>query len=127
MLSYKSDKSRLLERLFDEGQDVEAHFTVLEDEHGCHGEHHRTHTTHIVEEHAGDLYQKEAVADQHLHVIDGAVWDILRDHVQEVVKIAKRIVIRVQLSHAEVEPGEEGPCSRHYHEKCQICVLEDDL
>ena len=127
MLSYKSNKSCLLERLFDEGQDVEAHFPVLEDEHGCHGEHHRAHAANIVEEHAGDLYQKEAITNQHLHIIDGAVGDILRDHVQEVVKIAKCIVVRVQLSHAEVEPGEEGPRSRHYHEKCQIRVLEDDL
>ena len=82
MLSDQTNKGRFVERFFLKDENVKDHLSILEEEHRSHSEYHHSQAHSVVEQHTRYLYQKEAVANKHLHVVNCAVRDIVDNHVE---------------------------------------------
>lgn len=116
-----------MEWFLNEGENVKAHLSILEDKHRCHGEHHRSHAHRVIKQHGSNLGQKEAITHQHLHIVNRTVRYIIDDHVEEVENVAHGIIIGVEARTAEVKPRKHWPDRNQDDKDGQVSVLKDDL
>ena len=82
MLSDQANKCGFVEWFLFKDENVKDHFSILEEEHGSHCEDHHSQAHRVVKQHTRYLYQKEAVTNKHLHVVNRAVRDIVDNHVK---------------------------------------------
>ena len=97
MLAYQSDKSGFFAWLFDEVENVKAYLSVLEHQQRCHCEDHHSQRRRVVEQHRSNLHKEKTITDEHLHVVHGAVGNVLAHHIQHLKEIAVCEVVGVKL------------------------------